>query len=183
MTSLSKHTGKREILKTMIENNIVASYVGPFDGDILSLLANNIKGSLWENQNQGKRFFKIFIELAQNISLYSAEKSPTRKNTNFGEGTLIINEYDDHFLFSAGNIVHKNTSSELLKKCELINSLDRNGLRKLKIELRERPHELGGGNIGLVQVALMSKHKLNIKLVPIEETENFFYIIGVRIDK
>jgi len=182
-TLTKRHNGTLEILQLMIKNNVVASYIGPFDGDILSLLAENIKGSLWGDAKQGKRFFKIFIELAQNISLYSAEKTPTKKNSSaFGEGSLIISEYEDYFLFSAGNVVDTKTAKALTKKCETINTLDRIGQRKLKGELREKPHEMGGGNIGLVQVALASKHELNYKIETISDTKSF-YIISVRIDK
>ena len=45
------------------------------------------------------------------------------------------------------------------------------------------PHKLGGGNIGLVQVALMSKYKLDYKIIPLEDENKSFYIIAVRIDK
>ncbi len=178
-----RHNGTLEIFQLMIKNKIVASYIGPFDGEILSLLAENIKGSLWGEAKQGKRFFKIFIELAQNISLYSAEKSSTKKDSSpFGEGSLIISEYDDHFLFSAGNIVNAETAKLLTKKCEKINTLDRVGQRKLKGELRSKTHEMGGGNIGLVQVALASKHELNFEIIQMDK-EKSFYIISVKIDK
>ena len=179
-----RHNGTLEILQLMMKNKVVASYIGPFDGNILSLLAENIKGSLWGDAKQGKRFFKIFIELAQNISLYSAEKKPTKKDSSaFGEGSLIISEYDDYFLFSAGNVVYSETAELLTSKCKKINDLDRMGQRKLKGELRYKPHEKGGGNIGLVQVALASRHKLGFRIIPIEDTDKSFYIISVRIDK
>jgi len=178
-----RHNGTLEILQLMIDNNVVASYIGPFDGELLSLLAENIKDSLWGDAKQGKRFFKIFIELAQNISLYSAEKKPTKKNSlAYGEGSLIISEYDDYFLFSAGNVVDSQTVKLLTNKCSKINTLDRIGQRKLKGELREKPHKMGGGNIGLVQVALASKHELNYKIAQINDKKSF-YIISVKIDK
>ena len=47
----------KEIFETMFDNNVVISYIGPFDGQILSLLASNIEDSLWEdNKKVGKKF-------------------------------------------------------------------------------------------------------------------------------
>ena len=147
------------------------------------MLGENVEGSLWEDKYKGRKFFKIFIELAQNISLYSARSSSGFKEKDFGEGALIINEYKDYFMFSAGNIVEKNKKSLLSGKCELINSLDRDGLRELRRKLRRKTHEQGGGNIGLVQVALISRYPLAYQFIPIEKGTKLFYIIGVKINK
>ncbi len=175
----------QEMYSIMADHNIIVSYVGPFDNNILTVLAENIEGSLWEDPNMGRKFFKIFIELAQNISFYSKEVSLVGTDNETGEGTLIINEYNDHFVFSAGNLVDRTDITKLMDKCEQINTADREGLRKMKRELRNREHETikGGGNIGLVHVALVSGYPLNYKLIDLKDNNEGFYIISVRIDK
>jgi len=181
---MMKNIDIQEMYNIMTDNNIIVSYVGPFDNNILTVLAENIEGSLWEDPNMGRKFFKIFIELAQNISFYSKEVSLIGTN-EAGEGTLIINEFIDHFVFSAGNLVDRVDITRLIDKCDLINSSDREGLRKMKRDLRNQEHEKikGGGNIGLVHVALVSGYPLNYKLIEMEQNNEGFYIISVRIDK
>ncbi len=174
--------GSQYIIKTMLESNIVATYVGLFDGEILSVLAENIKFSLKLTQSQGRKFFKIFIELAQNISLHSAVRTINKKNKSFGEGSLIIHEFEKYFIISTGNIIENKDVKELSEKCKLINTLDRDGLRQLKIKLRGQKNDLGGGNIGLVHVALIAKQKIEFKFTEIEDNKSF-YVVRVRIYK
>ena len=49
----------RDIFETMFDHKVVVCYIGPFDGQILSLLASNIEDSLWDDPKRGKKFFKI----------------------------------------------------------------------------------------------------------------------------
>jgi len=175
----------REMHDIMSDQNIIVSYIGPFDNNILTILAENIETSLWEDHYKGRKFFKIFIELAQNISLYSKEVSHPTVEDQAGEGVLIINEYTDFFVFAAGNLVDKDDVKKLIEKCEMINTVDREELRKMKRDLRNIEHERvkGGGNIGLVHVALTSGYPLDYKLIDLERDNDAFYIISVRIDK
>ncbi len=180
-----ENTDIREMHDMMSEANIIVSYVGPFDNAILTILAENIQTSLWEDIYKGQKFFKIFIELAQNISLYSKEISHSHLPDQAGEGALIINEYEDHFDFAAGNLVDITDVKKLIDKCNAINSADREELRQMKRELRNKEHERikGGGNIGLVHVALTSGYPLKYKLIDFENNNEAFYIISARIDK
>jgi len=175
----------REMHDIMSEQNIIVSYIGPFDNNILTILAENIETSLWEDHYKGRKFFKIFIELAQNISLYSKEVSHPSEDDQAGEGCLIINEYSDFFIFAAGNLVDKTDVLRLVEKCDKINTADREELRQMKRDLRNLEHETvkGGGNIGLVHVALTSGYPLEYKLVDLQDNNEAFYIISVRIDK
>lgn len=177
-----QHQRTLEIFNIMFANNLVTSYVGPIDSDILTLLAENLEATLWQNETLRRRFFKIFIELSQNIALYSIERSITKGKEN-GEGTLIISDYGDHFLFTAGNVVNNSIKNKLSERTKTINSLDRLGLRSLKRQLRNIGNKKGGGNIGLVQVALLSKNPLEINFFPTLNKEHSFYLISVKIEK
>jgi len=65
---------KEELFTTMTRKDVRISYTGPFDSQVLSVIAKNIEASLSANPIINKKIFKIFIELAQNISYYSAEQ-------------------------------------------------------------------------------------------------------------
>ncbi len=179
----SWHNQAFDIFLSMLNHRIVAAYEGPFDNLILVTLAQNFKEKLISDLTQAKKFFKIFIEVAHNISLYSAERENDK-----GYGAIIIQEFDDYFIINAANMVTPSTKEKLEQKLSLINSLNRPELRELKRKLRRTsPIENNSGNIGLVQTALISKHKLNYLFIPTKFENNqismYFYIISVKIDK
>ncbi len=180
--SEKKHSNTLDIFNIMFENFIVASYVGPIDGDILTLLGENIEQTLWQNETTRRKFFKIFIELSQNIALYSEDRIVI-KDKEYGQGTFIISDYGEYFLFSAGNLVSEKAANDLEKRCNEINTLDRIGLRSLRRMYRKTGNEKGGGNIGLVQVALLSKNPLEYKFYSTEMPQKKFFLVSVRIEK
>ena len=194
-----KHQRALEIFEIMFENNLLTAYAGPFDNEILTILAENLEETLWENESIRRRFFKIFIELAQNIALHSEEriiftdkkiieeqdgsKIIIEKEKNLGEGIFLISDYEDYFVFIAGNVVGEKVIDKLKKRAEAINNLNRDELRALKRDLRAEATDSGGGNIGMVQVALLSKNPIEIYFLETEETNKFFYLVSVKMEK
>jgi len=164
-------------------DSTIISYNGPFDAQVLSIIAENIEYSLSNNPRVSKKIFKIFIELAQNISYYSAEKQVNEEGNYFGVGILMLREFEDHYSFSTGNIIDSKQVLPVLQKCETINILDREKLRQYKRKLRNMPSGVpGGGNIGLVQVALTADYPLEYDVINLD-SEKSFYILNVRVNK
>lgn len=164
-------------------NSVLMSYTGPFDSQVLSMFGKNIENSISEDRSLNKSVFKVFIELAQNVSYYSEEKNMTKKGEKPGVGTFIIQDFDSHYFFIMGNPINEKHKEILREKCSRINSFDREGLRAYKRELRKLPPgDRGTGNIGLVQAALISRNPLEYNIMDID-TETSFYIIGVKINK
>lgn len=170
------------IFETMFKHNLVGSYVGPLDNDILTLFGENIEDTLWQTETKRRRFFKIFVELAHNISLYSSDKIIT-KEKEYGQGTILIRDLKDYFLFTAGNLVDKSSKEKLETRTANINNLDRLELRKLKRELRKEGNTQGSGNIGLVQVALLSKNPIEINFYPTGTKDESFFLVSVKLEK
>jgi hypothetical protein len=166
-----------------LDQNIQISYKGPIDERILQTIGYYIESILSEHPTASKKLFKIFIELAQNISYYSAEKSIFRGKKEIGSGLVLIGELEDSFTFLTGNLVKNEDIYTIIDKSEIINSLDREELREYKREQRKLPHgPKGGAHIGLIQVALTASNPLDIEVTPIDD-ENSFFSIAVKIDK
>ena len=165
----------------LFSKEIQISYKGPFDKHILTILGNYIKTIIGKDKQLSIKLFKIFIELAQNISYYSSKRSKTIDDS--GIGILAIREVDDKFYLHSGNQVKAEDVFPILDKCEIINSLDRDGLREYKRQQRNLPRgEKGGAHIGLIQVALTSANPLDIKVTPIDDDYSFFAVTVV-VDK
>ncbi len=166
-----------------LDKNTPLSYKGPIDDRILQAVGFYIEGLLKATPKAGRKVFKIFIELAQNISYYSAETSILPDNKEIGTGMVLINESNDYYTFMTGNLVKNDDIVSIIEKSEIINSLDHDELRQYKREQRKLPPgRKGGAHIGLIQVALTSANPLDIEVSPIDD-EHSFFSIAVKIDK
>ena len=164
-------------------DNTPLSYKGPIDDHILQTIGTYIEGLLSHSPKAGKKVFKIFIELAQNISFYSAERSTLPNNKDIGTGMVLISEQADYYTFMTGNLVKTDDIITIIEKSEVINSLDREELREYKRQQRKLPPgKKGGAHIGLIQVALTSSKPLDIEVNPVDDDHSFFSI-AVKIDK
>jgi len=162
--------------KQKIDKEIQLSYTGPFDSKVLSVLGDYISEIIGKDSIAGQKLFRIFIEMAQNISFYSDEKSLT--NQKIGIGTIIIRDVQNKLFLHAGNMINNKDVVEIIEKCEIINSLDRAGLREFKRKQRNLPPgERGTANVGLIQVALTSENPLKFETTRVDENQSFFSII------
>ncbi|MCQ2975307.1 MAG: SiaB family protein kinase [Bacteroidales bacterium] len=164
-------------------DHVAISYTGMFDSEILSVLAQGIEGTLSKDDKVNKKVFKIFIELAQNISQYSIEREINASGEDMGVGTMLIREFEDYFEFSTGNKTTMDLIIPVIEKCDNINSMTREKLREYRRLQRNMPaSNKGGGNIGLIQVALTAGNPIEYGVVKCEDN-NYFYIVSVKINK
>ena len=164
--------------KLLNKDHIIICYKGPFLDRILVLMGEKINILLNHDPRLNKKVFSIFIELAQNIAYYSEEKHQDKNagNKTCGKGTFIISEAETFYTLTSANFIKKSWVPEVLGKCDLINTLDMDGLRKLKRELRNRPRHEGqlGGNIGLVDIAIKANAFLDVEVTPVDDKFSFF---------
>jgi len=163
--------------------NVLVSYKGPFDKNVLNMLGENIREIIVPNSITGKKISKIFIELAKNIGSYSAERIILEKGTSGGIGSLVLVDSDNHYSFITGNLTMSTEIEPIVERCKLINSMDKNGLRKMKREqLKQGKYEREGADIGLIQLALTSENPLDYEIIQVDSTHSFFSLT-VQINK
>jgi hypothetical protein len=160
------------------------SYLGAIDRNLLSLIAKSIEEKAASTiPSATKKLFKVFIELAQNIALYSAERSPTTDSENSGEGIIIFKEFNSYFQIYTGNMAFKQDIEALKEKIDKINQMSRDELREYKRKMRKSPNpDMGRGNIGLIQVALVSRNPIEYNILKLDN-DKYFAIISSKIDK
>ncbi len=158
--------------------NIVISYKGPVTDLVLSEIIEDIRSRIIQDPKAGRKMFAILIELVQNILFYSAERA-FFGSRNESIGTILLQDIEDHYQISCGNLIEKEDFQAVSKRCEHLNSLDREGLRQFKRKKRMEPPEKKskGAGIGLIQVALISGLPIEIKSVNINEDYCFFSLV------
>lgn len=164
--------------------DVIISYKGPVTDVIMAEISRDIRDKLADKPTASRRLFSVFMELSQNILYYSAEKI-TFSNRNDSVGIILITERDESYIFSCGNLVENEYLEELVTSCETINSLDREDLRKFKREVRNSPNPAErskGAGIGLIHVALTSRHPLEVEHRRLDEKHSFF-ALSVQIRK
>ncbi len=119
-----------------------------FQRQFSSRISANIRKRLFGSKKVAKRVFSIFLELGQNIALYSSETN------NYGDdgegqgiGVVLLKDKGDSYELIFRNLVETGTSSLLTGKLDEINSLEEKELRRLKINQREA-HEKKGKMAG-----------------------------------
>ena len=168
------------------KNNVIIYYKGPFLESILARISEDIKLRFENDPITRQKVFSIFIELAQNIAHHSSERNiyTGEQLKRSGNGTFQISESDTHFTLVAGNLIRNEQVPEIIDKCNTINELDVEGLRKLKRDLRNLPKRENqkGANIGLVDIALKAQNPLQVEVAPVNEELSYF-IISVDVSK
>jgi hypothetical protein len=163
--------------------NILISFSGPFDSDIIKSFAEKLKLFTTEDQQAGRKLFFTFIELSQNVAFYSNEKSRISEKKNSGAGSLLIGENRNEYFFVTGNVIFLNSKITLERKIKIINSLDKDELRKYKKEQRNLlPGSNGNAHIGLIMTALTTKRQIQYDFQPIDRNR-FYFSIYVNIEK
>jgi hypothetical protein len=164
---------------------ILLYYKGPFDELILTKIGNYLRTKFSQTPKAGSKIFAIFIEMAQNISYYSAETDLFDDSVKkYGIGTIVVNELADSYKLISGNMVTHSIAQEIIEKCRAINTLDAEGLRNMKKEVRSAPRkdDHKGGNIGLIQMAIKSENHLEVETKSFDDVHAFL-TISTTIDK
>jgi hypothetical protein len=164
------------------EENIL-SYHGPIDIDLVSFASNYAKKCIRTTPQTTGKIYKVFIELAQNVSYYSARQHDNNKTFGSGIGWFKIDEKNDYFAISTGNFILKEHGPILKKNCKEINSLNEDELRELKRITRSQAGKRDiGAHIGLIQMGLITGNELDMAIESIDENHSFFTITA-KVDK
>jgi hypothetical protein len=171
------------MFKVGYDNESIVSFKGPLTVGLLSYIGNSLRSVLKVGHALEKRIFRIFIELTQNVSYYSAEVAEVEKGIKSGVGWFVIKESNNHFVVSTGNLIIRSDGFKLIRNCDEINALNEKELRDLKRRTRSQAIERDvGAHIGLIQTSLLSGSKLNYKITELDK-EHSFFTISVDVEK
>lgn len=168
-----------------IENqkNSLMIYKGAFTVNLISILGNQIKLLPEIDLRIVQKLFRIFMELTQNVSYYSAEVVNVKSGVSCGNGWVTIQDFEDYMRVTTGNRIKPEHHEPLIKYCNEINSYDNLQLRKLKRDIRSQALERDtGAQIGLIQTSIISMNKLDFQIIS-DHAENDFFIISTKTSK
>lgn len=176
-----------ELLK---KYNINIIYSGPIWGDGVEGISATIKKILEFDDlslTTSKSIFSVFVEQMNNMLMYSDEKEVFNENTEkvscLSRGIFILGTKGKNYFLKSGNIVRDKSVIYLKEKIDMLNALDKDGLKKLyKEQLRSEntnPESQGAG-IGLTEIAKRASSKIMYSFEPYGEGR-FFFTMDVEI--
>lgn len=170
------------IYRLMKENDILFSFKGALNQEILVEMGNQIKTHLSMNKKL-KKIFGIFIELSQNIMHYSDEREITQ-NSNIGIGIITFTESEQEYTITSGNLVFHEKADDLKHRIDNIKAMTAAELKEHYNEMisRERNAESKGAGLGFIDICRKSEGNINYIFRPYDDIYTFFQFV-VKIDK
>jgi hypothetical protein len=144
-----------------------------------------------EDTNVGtvKKVFSVFVEQAQNIIRYSADKvSGDKVGTDAGRpielssGMVTIGTENGRFFIVCANVVLAEDEPRLRERLERLQRMDKDEIKAYyKEQLKEAPEEQSrGATIGLIEIARRASEPIEFDFDRIN-AETFFFCMKVSI--
>jgi hypothetical protein len=150
---------------------LLLRHAGPFTSDVVVTRGRELKELPGLSPDARHRLFASFVELAQNIARYSAERSATTgEDRGVGEITLAAGA-DGLLRLTATNAVPAATAETLAARLSTLAGLDAAGLKQLHRERRRAgppPGSLGAG-LGLIELARHAAAPLSHASAPLSD--------------
>lgn len=161
---------------------IVLSFMGVVTQEIMVEYGKLIQQQEGLSLNSRQLLFGTFIELAQNIIRYSAERAGPA-DARRGVGLVLVSEQDATFTVSSGNLVTPAAAESLSAQLASLAGLSADELKTLAKERRRSgppPGSLGAG-LGLIEMARRAARPPEFSFSPVGD--QLFFTISVQISK
>ncbi|MGD1841456.1 MAG: SiaB family protein kinase [Thermonemataceae bacterium] len=145
------------------EENILISYKGVFDGDIVGNIIKIVEKKLViskEPVRVRKKIINILVESLQNILHYFNEESIEDNFTD--QSFVVILKQASSYTIYTGNYLSIQRAKSLKKRIDNVNMMSEEDLKSLYISVLETPKvNMGGGaGLGLVDMVRRSSQKI-----------------------
>lgn len=174
-----------DLHRTMMSQKLILVYQGDFTQEttksILAMAERNIDSS-GEDSSIKRKVFNVMVESLQNIVKHSDELIDGATHSH--AAIFLIGREDDRYTIMSGNPIRKANIPPLKEKLELINGLDKDGLKELYKDIIKNTtiSEKGGAGLGFVDMARKSGEKLHF-VFPDMSNDYCFFCLKVNVPR
>jgi len=161
------------IHQIMEKESINLCYTGDFTPELINVLLLMAKKNI-DQRGAMKKVYNIMIESLENLTRHAI-----RNNDKDYPAIFVIGIDQDHHYLATGNKVSKTEVTDLKKKLEKVNNLNKSELRAWYneiLQVDELPTDEKGAGLGIIDMALKSGHPLDYKFEEIDEHNDFFVL-------
>lgn len=171
----------REFKRMLDERGILFSFSGYLSEGILYSLGDTLRQKMTLDETDLttiKKVFSVFIEQAQNIIRYSAEKvlGNVGKSVELSSGMVNIGTDGGRFFIVCANTILEEDVPRLRERLQLLQKMDKDEIKAYyKEQLREAPDEKSrGATIGLIEIARRASEPIEFDFDRIDADKHFF---------
>jgi hypothetical protein len=169
-------------LKDQAKNNIILSYKGNVDSDVINHVLDTVEYKMVEVNEQSKlrkKVYNVLVESLQNL-YHHVDKVPEDFEDQTAEkfGLLVVQKVENGYRIITGNFVHAENLEKLEEKIKRINRSSHEEIKELYkfILNHQRISAKGGGGLGLVDIARKTGNKLEYDFRKYNDKYSFFYL-------
>jgi hypothetical protein len=177
----------RAFKRLLDERGIIFSFSGYLSEGILYSLGDALRHKMALEDTDLttiKKVFSVFIEQAQNIIRYSAEKvlGNVGSTVELSSGMVTIGMENERFFIVCANTILEEDVPRLKQRLEILQKMDKNEIKAYyKEQLREAPEENSrGATIGLIEIARRASEPIEFDFDRID-ADKFFFCLKVSI--
>ncbi len=165
----------KKVHKFLLECDVVLSFAGIFMQDKLVYMLSILEKRIKKDVILKSKVFGIIVELLQNITNHS--DSYVLDNISGHYAIFYIAEDVNTLRITTGNYIKRERIEKLQKNLEFVNSLSLRDLAKKHYEIlknykRDKTNRTTG--LGLFNIRMKAKQKLNFYFVPVDDQYAFF---------
>ncbi len=158
----------------MKADKIICAYHGNFNYDVVNGLLKTAKINLSHpdhNRTSAKKTYNVLVECLENIHKHSEHGE---EKTN--EAIFILSQPVDGFSITVGNLIPLNEKEALQANIDALNNMTRDELKSHYRDIIKNGQisERGGAGLGMTDIAIKSRSKLNYIFNDYNENELFF---------
>lgn len=166
-----------EYYTMMNEDNIMLAFKGGITSDLLTSLLQVAEAkleSIEEPSRVKKKIFNILVECFQNV--YHHLDKPVNIKDITSSAILMIGKEQNGYIIMTGNHIELDKVQKLKNKIDLVNSMDKDGLKNMYREVlnNEEITDKGGAGLGIIDIARRSGEKLNYEFNNVDEAHSYF---------
>ncbi|PIE86170.1 MAG: hypothetical protein CSA05_01835 [Bacteroidia bacterium] len=171
-----------ELYEKMKKNSVNLAYEGEITHQITKAFTSLTESNMAkedDNNSVQKKVFHVMVECLQNISKH-ADRQNDIATSKDGRGLFLVSKCEDEYNVTTGNVIKNEKIEGLRRMLENINSLDKDGLKKIyKQQIKEgRLSIKDGAGLGFIDIARKTGRKLIFEFLPIDEENSFFVLIS-----
>lgn len=165
----------------MTQQKIISAYHGEFTQQVINMLLKHAKmdlGSREIDRRTLKRTYNILVEVLENIQKHAARMKEQNAQTGADsvDGIVVLGHAEQKYYVTVGNLVNTDEIEGLKMKIDQVNNLDHDGLKAKYKEIITNGSisERGGAGLGIIDIAMKSKNKLDYNFAPHDDRQSFF---------
>ncbi len=167
-----------ELHNIMQKNKLNYVYRGVFTTDITRKILALVESNLIHKEESKvikRKIFNLMVEGLQNITRHQADD---KNKTSNNYGVFALKKESCKYFLTTGNLVENEMITELSKKIDIVNRLDKEGLKQYYRNILKHGEisDKGGAGLGFIDMARKSGNKLIYSFEKVDDKFSYFYL-------